>query len=166
VKTVHLYVTHTDGEADSADIVVPDDIPEVEIRRQAVSEYGHLFAIGDTVDMSFENEFAPFLTFVHQNRMLHTDMPLIPLSFMVGDLAMVNVDTADAGTTGACFYGWGEARNGSDCPPHHLVSTPDDIFLDAIVEAVMGMGHQVVVTDYHDWSEDVQAHRYHAHHDH
>jgi hypothetical protein len=100
------------------------------------------------------------------SRVIHTDAPLLPLTQMVGSMATVWIDTANAGTEGACFYGWGEARNGSDCPPHHLVAAPDDVDTNAISEALHAAGFQVVLSDYVDWSEGQAVLRYHDHHSH
>jgi hypothetical protein len=99
-------------------------------------------------------------------RVIHTDAPIVPLSQMVGDMAMVFADTANAGTEGSCFYGWGEARNGSDCKPHHVVATMNDVDLNAIAETLHSTGFQVVISDREDWSEGQAILRYDAHHSH
>jgi hypothetical protein len=99
-------------------------------------------------------------------RVIHTDAPLMPLTTMVGAAATVWADTASAGTESACFYGWGEARNGSDCKPHHLVATADDVYLNAIAESLYSVGFQVVFSDYKDWSEGQAVLRYDDHHSH
>lgn len=123
----------------------------------------------ETCPDNHENRIAPHEPEEHamSEIILHTDMPLMPLTLLVGEHARVEVDTANAGTAGACFYGWGEAREGSDCPPHHLVFTGEKAFLTHMANVLStDMGYQVVVTDYHDWSQDVVAFKYNNTHDH
>jgi hypothetical protein len=81
-------------------------------------------------------------------------------------IAQVFIDTANAGTEGACFYGWGEARDGSDCPPHHLVQPRNDVDLNAIAETLHSTGFQVVISDREDWSQDQVSLHYLDHHQH
>jgi len=61
--TVHLYVTHPDGEADMADLVLPEETDTEKVRDLAVAEYGHLFVTGDVIDLTIEGHFAPFDSF-------------------------------------------------------------------------------------------------------
>lgn len=119
----------------------------------------------ETCDANHEDRIAAHEP-EHTERVIHTDAPLLPLSTMVGDMAQVFIDTANAGTEGACFYGWGEARDGSDCPPHHLVQPRNDVDLNAIAETLHSTGFQVVISDREDWSQDQVSLHYLDHHQH
>jgi hypothetical protein len=100
------------------------------------------------------------------NKIVHTDMPIAPLSLLIGEHARIEVGSA-ALSKKDCFYGWGEAMASPvSCKPHHLVFTPDETFLSAIADTIYNMGHQVVMTDYQDWSEDQVAYRYDNDHQH
>jgi hypothetical protein len=99
-------------------------------------------------------------------RIIHTDAPLMPLTTMVAHDASVEIGQA-AGGRKDCFYGWGEAMaDPINCKPHHLVVTDDPAMLMVIAETLAATGHQVVVTDYHTWSEDQVVLKYDDHHQH
>ena len=97
---------------------------------------------------------------------IHTDAPLMPLTQMVGETASVQVSTNSLGTKGDCFYGWVEERNSPACRPHHLVFTHDGVLMQTIAEALVAAGHQVVVTDFHTWSENQRVFAYDDDHQH
>jgi hypothetical protein len=61
--TVHLYVTHPDGEGDMADLVLPEETETGKVRDLATAEYGHLFVPGDVIDLTIEGHTAPFDSF-------------------------------------------------------------------------------------------------------
>jgi hypothetical protein len=65
--TVHLNVTHPDGEYDLADLVLPEETETEKVRDLAIAEYGHLFVPGDVIDLTIEGQFAPFDSFTHED---------------------------------------------------------------------------------------------------
>jgi hypothetical protein len=83
--------------------------------------------------------------------MLHTPMPMMPLTQMVADMAHVMVDVNGQGRT-CCFYGWGETIDSPSCLPHHLVTCEDNQTLKWLAHTLKAMGEQVVVTEHDDWS--------------
>ena len=86
---------------------------------------------------------------------LHTPMPLIPLTQMVADMGLIDVDVTGRGET-CCFYGWGEAMytgpHLSPCKRHHLVTAEDNVTLKWLATTLKSLGIQVVITEIDDWS--------------
>ena len=87
---------------------------------------------------------------------LHTPMPIIPLTQVVADMALIDIDVTGRGET-CCFYGWGEAMHpwpdsGVRCLPHHLITAEDNMALKWLATTLKMLGEQVVVTDLDDWS--------------
>ena len=64
--TVHLYVTHPDGEADLADVTLPGDTDLAEVRAHVIEQWGGNFIPGDVIDLTIEGHFAPFDSFTHE----------------------------------------------------------------------------------------------------
>lgn len=64
--TVHVYVTHPDGEADITDLTLPEETETDAVRALAVAEHGHLFVPGDVIDLTIEGDFAPFDSFTYE----------------------------------------------------------------------------------------------------
>jgi hypothetical protein len=87
-----------------------------------------------------------------QRLVLHTPMPLMPLTTMVADMGQVMIDDRQGKV--CCFYGWGEVMaSPASCLPHHLVASDDNVTLLWMARTLKALGIQVVVTDYEDWSE-------------
>lgn len=85
---------------------------------------------------------------------VHTPMPLMPLTQMVADMALVQVET-NSRMKKCCFYGWGEAMGDPvHCLPHHVVSGGDNVTLLWLASTLKMMGVQVVVTEIDDSGDD------------
>jgi hypothetical protein len=82
---------------------------------------------------------------------LHTPMPLMPLTEMVAGMGEIIVDTRPSGET-CCFYGWGEVMAEPGCKPHHLVLCDDNVTLKWMAATLAAMGIEAVVSDRDDWS--------------
>jgi len=87
---------------------------------------------------------------------LHTPMPMIPLTQVVADMALIDIDVTGRGET-CCFYGWGEkmhppGSSGPRCLPHHLITAEDNMALKWLATTLKMLGEQVVVTEIDDWS--------------
>ncbi len=100
------------------------------------------------------------------NRVLHTDAPLMPLTQMVHDQALIWPGQA-AGGRRDCFYGWGEPMaDAVHCKQHQIVSTDDDVFLIDLAQTVVAAGYQAVISNRDVWSEEQTVIKYDAHHQH
>jgi hypothetical protein len=89
-----------------------------------------------------------------QRLMLHTDMPLDRISFLIGGLGHLQVGTAAGHGGPDCIYGWCEPWDEEKtCKPHHLVDDMSPEMIMVLAVAIDDLGHQVVVTDWHDWSQ-------------
>jgi hypothetical protein len=85
---------------------------------------------------------------------VHTPMPMMPLTQMVADMALVQVETNHR-MKKCCFYGWGEAMGDPvHCLPHHVVSGGDPQTLIWLAKTLVMMGIQVVVTEVDDAGND------------
>jgi hypothetical protein len=89
---------------------------------------------------------------------VHTPMPLMPLTTMVHDMALVQVETNHARKT-CCFYGWGEEMHDwpvvpIHCLPHHVVSGGEPQTMLWLAKTLKMLGYQVVVTEVDDAGND------------
>lgn len=77
---------------------------------------------------------------------IHTDTPIMVLTRMVGEDAIIEVGTAI--TTGGpdCFYGWREPVSGSACLPHNVVWGAEEPDILWIAKTLARLGYQVVIT--------------------
>lgn len=84
---------------------------------------------------------------------LHTPMPIMPLTTLVADMGVIIPDIRPDGRR-CCFYGWGEAMDLTrSCLPHLLITAEDNMTLKWMAATLKAIGEQVVVTEYEDWSE-------------
>jgi len=60
---VHVYVTHSDDEADMTDVMVPASATSEEAQRLVAEEIGGLLISGDVVTLNYEGQFGPFAEF-------------------------------------------------------------------------------------------------------
>lgn len=86
------------------------------------------------------------------NLVLHTPMPIIPLTQMVAGMGRILVDYNGAHEP-CCFYGWGERMWDAECKPHHLVYCDDNVTLKWMATTMETLGYEVVISDRDDWSE-------------
>jgi hypothetical protein len=81
---------------------------------------------------------------------IHTTAPVMPLSKMLGDTALIEIGKAVPGDGRPdCFYGWAEAQNpevSGGCKPHHIVTGLDDGETAWVARTLKTLGYEVVVT--------------------